>query len=413
MNFAPFATRDFNAQLQRGLGKSYLGAASIGEVLATAAAIHDGDTDSWHAAWRQLAEGLERRGQQEQAAGRGETARRLFLRASEAWRQAGFFHRINLDCAELQSSWPRAEACFRAFMALGEHAGEVLRIPFEDRSLHGYLALPQSHGGPWPTLLLPSGYDSTLEEMLVMVGLPALARGYAVLAVDGPGQGKTLYDPETRAYMRADYATVLGAVIDRALTDPRLDPASLVAVGVSFGGYLVPRGAAGESRLAALVTDPGQYDIGAAMLSRLPPTMIERLDEDGPEAWALFEKLAESPEGALLFRPRMVAHGVESVQAYCRQLVNFHNRDAAERITCPSLICDNEEDPVSTGQGQLLANAMTEAEVTFQRFTAAEGTAGHCEGLGRETFDERAFAWLDEVLAKDRPGTARSRQEMA
>ncbi len=393
-----FATRDFNSQLQRSLGKVYLGAASVGEVMATAAAVTDGDTASWHQAWRGLADDLEARGTSARQAGQTETARRLFLRAAEAFRQASFFHRVDLDCAELQAAWPRAESCFQAAMALTDFQWQGVEIPFEGRFLYGCLAMPGQGSGPWKTLIVPSGYDSCVEEAMVMNGLPALARGFAVLAVDGPGQGKTLYDRNTRAFMRPDYETVMAAVFDFAATRPELDPARIAAIGTSFGGYLVPRAAAHESRIAALVADPGQYDMGAAMLSRLPAALIEKLDEDSAEAEAAFEKLAASPEGALLFRPRMAAHGTATVQAYCRHLRAFSNRDHAPRITCPSLICDNEVDVVSTGQGRELAGAMTGAAVEFVRFAAAEGAGGHCEGMGREIFDERVFPWLYRTL---------------
>ncbi|NQW10435.1 MAG: hypothetical protein HQ481_11210 [Alphaproteobacteria bacterium] len=67
-------------------------------------------------------------------------------------------------------------------------------------------------------------------------------------------------------------------------------------------------------------------------------------------------------------------------------------------ITCPSLICDNEVDVVSTGQGTRLAGAMTGARVEVVVFTAAEGAGGHCEGMGREMFDERVYSWLDRTL---------------
>lgn len=402
--FAPFATRDFNGQLQRSLAKTYLGAASIGEVLATAESIEDGKTASWHEAWRGLAGRLEARAGEQRAADQAVSARGLFLRACEAWRQAGFFHRVELDCAELQEAWPRSAACFQAALALGGARCEAVRIPFEGRFLHGYLILPAEGAsggeGPWPTLILPSGYDSSAEESALMNGLPALDRGYAVLAVDGPGQGKTIYDPRARAFMRPDYETVMAAVLAFALERPQLDAGRLVALGCSFGGYLVPRGAAGQPRLAALVADPGQYDIGAAMLERLPPALVARLDDEREAARAAFEQLADNPAGALLFRPRMAAHGVTSVQDYARALRRFHNRDSAPRITCPSLICDNELDPVSTGQGRALADAMTGAPVTFQRFTLAEGAGGHCEGMGRELFDERLYAWLAGVLKR-------------
>jgi len=398
MTIAPFTTRDFNSQLQRTLGKVYVGAASVGETMTIADGIEDGNLESWHAGWRNLAESLEARGIEESAAGRRETARRLFLRATEAFRQAGFFHRVDLDCAELQTTWRRSAACFQAALGLTSHRCDAVRIPFEGRALHGYLIVPEAGTGPWPTLLLPSGYDSSAEEATLMNGLSALERGYAVLAVDGPGQGKTLYDPETRAFMRPDYEAVMTAVIDFASTRSEIDPGKLAAIGCSFGGYLVPRGAAGETRLTALVADPGQFDIGAALLAMLPPALGERIDEDSGEAVDAFEKLAQSPDGALLFRPRMAAHGVATVQAYVRHLRGFQNRDNAPRVTCPSLICDNEIDVVSTGQGRQLSDAMTGAPVDVVVFTAAEGAGGHCEGMGREMFDERVYPWLDKVL---------------
>lgn len=400
MTIAPFATRDFNSQLQRSLGKVYLGAASAGEAMAVADAIADGDLAGWHAAWRRLADDLERRAGEARAGGHGAVARGLYLRACEAFRQAGFFHRVDLDCAELQHAWPRAAACLSAALDLMAVVHAPLPVPFEGRHLHATLVTPADGEGPWPALILPSGYDSCVEEALVMNGLAALQEGYAVLGLDGPGQGKTLYDPATRAVMRAEYGPVLTAAVDTLVARPEIDGARIAAIGCSFGGYLVPRGAASEQRLAAMVADPGQYDIGAAMMGRLPPALVARIDEDSDGAVAAFEALAASPEGALLFRPRMAAHGCATVQGYARALRDFHNRDAAQRITCPSLICDNEVDVISTGQGHQLAEAMTGTMVEFVRFTAAEGAGGHCEGMGREVFDERVYPWLERTLSR-------------
>ena len=188
MTIAPFAAGDFNGQLQRSLGKVYLGAASVGEAMAVAAAITDGDLASWHAAWRRLADDLERRAGEAQAGGHGAVARGLYLRACEAFRQASFFHRVDLDCAELQEAWPRAEACLAAALDLMTVVHTPLPIPFEGRHLHATLVTPADGDGPWPTLILPSGYDSCVEEALLMNGLPALQEGYSVLGIDGPGR---------------------------------------------------------------------------------------------------------------------------------------------------------------------------------------------------------------------------------
>ncbi len=307
MRIAPFSTRDFNSQLQRSLGKVYLGAASVGEVMALADAIPDRELEGWHNAWRCLAEDLEHRAVNAKAGGHPTVARGLYLRACEAFRQAYFYHRIDLDCAELQNAWPRMGACFAAALDLMEVVHTPLAIPFEGRHLYASLVTPAEGSGPRPTIILPSGYDSCVEEALLMNGLSALREGYAVLGLDGPGQGKTLYDPATRVFMRADYGPVLTAAVDALVEREEVDPQRIAAIGCSFGGYLVPRGAASEPRLAAMVTDPGQYDIGRALFRKIPETLATLIDEDSDEAVDAFEALAESSEGALLFRPRMAA----------------------------------------------------------------------------------------------------------
>ena len=60
-----------------------------------------------------------------------------------------------------------------------------------------------------------------------------------------------------RVPMRPDFEAVLPPVIDWLLAQEGVDPGKLILVGRSFGGYLAPRAAAHEQRLAALVCDPG------------------------------------------------------------------------------------------------------------------------------------------------------------
>jgi hypothetical protein len=60
------------------------------------------------------------------------------------------------------------------------------------------------------------------------------------------------------------------------------------------------------------------------------------------------------------------------------------------------LICSAEKDDI--GQTADALYAAVRSPKSRLRFTAAEGAAGHCEGLGRSTFNMRAFDWLDEIL---------------
>jgi dienelactone hydrolase len=96
----------------------------------------------------------------------------------------------------------------------------------------------------------------------------AYERGYNVLLYDGPGQGRALI--RDGVTLRPDWETVVAAVVDFALARPDVDPAKVVLAGWSLGGFLAPRAAGGEHRVAALVADPGQWDQRHGIVPMLP-----------------------------------------------------------------------------------------------------------------------------------------------
>ena len=110
----------------------------------------------------------------------------------------------------------------------------------------------------------------------------ALDRGYAFAAIDGPGQGATLYDRQ-RVPMRPDWENVMPGMFDALAAEPEVDP----AVGRPGRPFLrravAPRGAAGEHRLAALIVDPGQFDMGPALLAELGP-MADHVHDPAADA---------------------------------------------------------------------------------------------------------------------------------
>jgi hypothetical protein len=380
-----FDDESFDGQLQRSIGKTS-DMASVGECLAIAERITPGDRDSWYRAWSDFAARLFDQGTQALDAGRRATARSLFLRSTEYFRQAFFFHRDDLDGGELRAAYPASVRAFRAALPLLGHRAEVL-----SDGLSGYFFAPRESGGALPTILHLGGYDGTAEELYDAVE-PALARGYAVAAVDGPGQGSMLYDQ--RVPMRPDWEEIVPAMVDELMRNPEVDPERIVLVGRSFGGLLAPRGASGEHRLAAMIVDPGQFDLGQVILGRLGE-LGARVDD--PSADDQFESLLTIPALRAVFAPRMVTHGVTGVRAYCRDLLRYSNEGTAAAITCPSFVTDNEVDLVSTGQGKILFDHLTCAK-TFRLFTQAEGAAGHCEGLAPVVFWTAAFDWLDDLL---------------
>jgi pimeloyl-ACP methyl ester carboxylesterase len=184
-------------------------------------------------------------------------------------------------------------------------------------------------------------------------------------------------------------------MFDALIKHPHVDPSRVVLVGRSFGGLIAPRGASGEHRLAAMVVDPGQLEIGSAIVNRLGE-LGQHLDD--PAADAQFESLLTVPALRALLAPRMVTHGLTSVREYCRDLLRYTNEDTAPAITCPSYVTDNETDAVSVGQGKVLFDRLT-CPKEFRLFTRAEGAEGHCEGMAPIIFWTAAFDWLDHLLA--------------
>ena len=92
--------------------------------------------------------------------------------------------------------------------------------------------------------------------------------------------------------MRPDWEAVVPGMVDALIKHPHVDPSRVVLVGRSFGGLIVPRGASGEHRLAAMIVDPGQLEMGSAVMNRLGD-LGQHLDD--PVAAAQFESLLTIP----------------------------------------------------------------------------------------------------------------------
>jgi hypothetical protein len=375
----------FDGQLQRTVGKCDAGMANVGECLYIASRIAAGDRDSWYAEWSAFADGLIGQANEAEHAGHTTSAASLRLRAAEYYRQAFFWHRDDLDGKELATAYRASVDAFRGALPDLPRPGRVV-----EGDTPGYLFAPPG-GGPFPTILHIGGYDNTAEELYASV-YPALDRGWAFVVLDGPGQGSVLYD--RRVPQRPDWEHVVPDMFDLVAALPEVDSSRVVLVGRSFGGLLAPRGAAGERRLAALVVDPGQYDMAAGLAARLGD-LWQHVDD--PAAKANFDALVEIPALRTLLGPRMVTNGVADPQAYFQDMRRYTSADLAPSIACPSFVTDNESDLVSTGQGEQLYDAMT-CPKEFRRFTRTEGAEGHCEGMAHIVFWTAAFDWLQTIV---------------
>jgi pimeloyl-ACP methyl ester carboxylesterase len=380
-----FDDEGFDGQLQRTIGKCDSGMANVGECLYIASRIAPGDRASWYTAWSTFADGLVTQAATAEWAGHAASAASLRLRAAEYYRQAFFWHRDDLDGKELTTAYRASVDTFRRALADLPRSGRLV-----EGDTPGYLFAPPGTG-PFPTILHIGGYDSTAEELYASV-YPALDRGWAFAGLDGPGQGSVLYD--RRVPQRPDWEHVMPGMVDVVAGLPEVDARRIALVGRSFGGLLAARGAAGVPRLAALIVDPGQYDMAAGLAARLGE-LWQHVDDRA--AKARFDALLKIPALRTLLGPRMVTNGVADPQAYFQDMRRYTAAELAPSIKCPSFVTDNETDLVSTGQGRLLYEAMTCPKV-FRRFTRAEGAEGHCEGMAPIVFWTAAFDWLEATL---------------
>jgi dienelactone hydrolase len=393
---------EMDAQLSRTLIAVSAEAADLGEALATASRTTAGDYDSWFTEWSATAAVASALADEALERGHEVTARKAYLRASEYWRQSFFFIRHDIGDERVQYAWRQHRKAFRAAIPLLDSHALATEIPFDGVTMTGYLFRPANDDMPRPTVLAPCGFDSTAEAGYCATGYMALARGYNFFAFEGPGQGGMLF--EHRRAFRPDFEVPFGAAFEWLVAQAGVDPGAVAVIGRSFGGYLGPRAAAFEPRVAALVADPGQYDFASrvgimakGLSSANPEDFLTKLIAADPDLDAELQTLLDGSRNVEWYGSRMAAMGATRVGDFIRTQLTFSLDGIAAGIGCPTLLTEGEGDFAS--QSQLLYDHL-ECEKTLVRFTEAQGAGGHCEGFGATLFEGYVFDWLDEVLAK-------------
>jgi len=401
---ASFAVKDdfFDGQTLRAAATAPFGGADILECIEVARRVKAKDLDSWYDEWFAAAARAEQLGTEAEAAGQTETARLAFLRATTYHRTAGSVYLSRPVNPRLSDSITRQTASFRRAMTHLPWHVEAVQIPFEGITLPGYHFRVADDGAKRATVILLNGYDGTVEETYFGNAAAALARGYDVLAFDGPGQGSVLVDQGVP--LRPDWENVLTPVVDWLLERPGVDPDRLGLIGWSLGGFLAPRAASGEHRLAACVADSGFYDLFDSIAERIPAPLRGEIPDGNRAAVATVEAMMDAimrkPTGGWFLRRGLYVNGVETMLDYIRQSKAYTLKGFAEKITCPTLICHGELDDVSASAPLTYAALTCEKELIT--FLERDGAGGHCEMGARQLYLARSFGWLDAILEPGR-----------
>ncbi|MFE3581790.1 alpha/beta hydrolase family protein [Streptomyces vinaceus] len=386
----------------RSMSHIAYGGADFGEVVSTGERIIEGDYDSWYVEWMATADRVSQDAEKALAAGHRISARDGLLRASNYYRSAEFFLHGHPCDPRHDGAYDRSVACFKAAAALFTPVIEPVEIPYEDTTLPGYFYRADDSGTPRPTLIMHNGFDGTAEELHFFGAMAGVERGYNVLTFDGPGMPGPRHHQDM--VFRPDWENVITPVVDFTETLPGVDDSRIALLGVSMGGILAPRAAAFEHRLAALVAVDGLYDLGQTSVRNVPGTReeAERLlrAESAPELDAAFEQaMANDPIARWAINHGMYVMGVETPRAFNASYLDYTLAGGiAERIQCPTLVCDAEEDMFFKGQPEQLYDHLT-CSKTLMVFTTEEGAGAHCHPGAMRLATARIYDWLDDTLA--------------
>jgi dienelactone hydrolase len=383
----------FSYETLRAVSYTPYGGADIGEVMTTAARITPGDWESCHREWLALADRIATIADKCGADGHAASASSAYLRASNYYRTAEFFLRDDpSNDPRVGDTSARAIEVFRAAPDIQAQWTRV-GIPYEGIELEGYY-LNSSGDEPGRTLLAHGGYDSTVEELFFTVGEAARRRGWNCLIFEGPGQGSALR--VNNLPFRHDWEAVVTPVVDFAVNLRGVDPERIALLGMSMGGYLAPRAAAFEHRISACVAYDGVFSMAAAILGPQPTEPDSKQRVAALDSLAAHRAEAPSTQRWGMSNALWVFRGA-TTEELIDEISKYDLTEVADQVTCPTLVCEAENDHFVSGQPRTLYEAL-HCPKTLLTFTAAEGAGVHCHVGALTLFHQRMFDWLDDTL---------------
>ena len=361
-------------------GMAPYGAVSVADIDRIAARLEAGPTtpEAWREAWCDVGGELEARAKAAAAAGHVRTAGALYLRAGN-YLYTG--ERFVPPGPEKRSLGERAFACYHAGLR-GKHPEiEFVEIAYDGVSLPALFMPAAGARKRAPTVVVFNGMDNCKEMSVLFAGLEFAARGFNTLAVDGPGQGESLRLRGISA--RHDYEVPAAAAYDMLAARDDVDPARIVVMGYSFGGYYAARVAAREKRYAAgIALTAGHWDLAAFQIAVREKARREQ------------KAVAQSN-----FQFQWVV-GAPDADSAIVAAERFGVGTIAREIECPFLVTHGADDRIiPVANAQKLFDAVASKNKTLRVFTASEGGSAHAHVDDRPAGIAFAADWLADLFA--------------
>ena len=262
--------------------------------LTVANALKTNDRDEWAAEWSKL--GTRAEADADELAKSGDdkrAARDLYMLAFNYFRIARYPCPIS---AATQTAFERSLRAFRKAAKYFDPPLEIVEVPYEGRTLIGYLQIPKGIRKP-PVIMSWGGVDGWKEDRTKAHPLMHEA-GFAGFAIDMPGTGE---NPIKYTDPKAD--GTYSAMIDYLLTRDDIDATRLGVWGGSYGAYWAAKLAHTEAkRIKGAVFHGGNVHYGFQP-DWMKPALTERASV------ALFGPVQ-------LFESRSRAMGVSSLEEF-------------------------------------------------------------------------------------------------
>ena len=365
-------------------GMAQYGAVAMSEIdrVCLRLAPRQAEPDAWREEWCAMGARLEAAGDQADRAGHR-------LTAGDCWLRAGMYY----------FTGERFVAPGEPKRALGakalelQHKGlerrhpgiERVEVPYEGTTLPALFLRAPAAGPRAPAVVVFNGMDNCKEMSVLFAGLEFARHGWHTLAIDGPGQGESL---RLRGlFARHDYEVPGAAAYEYMARRPEVDPARVVVMGYSFGGYYATRIAAREPRYcAAVAMSAGHWDLAGWQRD------IKRRQDADPRS---------TPQSAFHFR--WIMGCLEDGEAAIRKAEAFSPGAVAADVTMPFLTVHGADDTVvPVANAHKLHEALGSARKRLRIFTAEEGGSYHAQMDHRQLGITCIADWIQDTLKGSR-----------
>jgi hypothetical protein len=95
-------------------------------------------------------------------------------------------------------------------------------------------------------------------------------------------------------------------------------------------------------------------------------------------------------------KSRYMRFGASSFSEFIEKLKLFSLEKSVDKIQCPMLVLDNEEEHLSAGEAVRLYHQLKCSKL-YYKFKKDENTGGHCQPFAQNKTQEMIFDWIDAL----------------